>query len=99
MKAAKATGTAVSQAKAYAKWVYNNMLEILDESYGYFKGIENPSIYHPAVALVAPSFSSNFDYYIKHILPRFFSRKIQINSAWRKKIKIEFKQDFGQSQR
>jgi hypothetical protein len=94
LKAVKTTRSAISQANAYAHWIHKNMSEILDESFGYFSGVKNPSVYRPAVAFVAQSFSSNFDHYTEHELPRYFVKKVQINSGWRNGIKVESIQDF-----
>ena len=94
LKIVKANSSAVSQAKKYVEWIYDNMEEILDESPGYFTGIKNPKLYQPAALFIAPGFSSSFNDYVQKELYAYNVRIVQINSEWRKEIKVEASQEF-----
>jgi len=89
LKLPKATGGAVKQIRKYAEWVKTNIHRLLRPDYGYFPGVQDPVTYRVAIAFVAPQFNSNFASYINDLLPYLVVRTFQINSDWRKTIRVE----------
>jgi hypothetical protein len=94
LKVTQADGNTVKQASEYARWVHGHLAEFLDASSGYFGSVEAPSAYRVAVALVAPRITSNLPAYIKQGLSCFHVRVLQLNSDWRRAVKLLQVMDF-----
>jgi hypothetical protein len=94
LKVPKAELEAIGQAKEYVRWVEDNMLELLDESFGYFDGIAEPNKYRPAIMFAAPDFSSDFHGCVENQLPCFRVMMVRINDDWRKNVKVVSRRQF-----